>query len=87
MDTDADVDPVARERRDYRAISHTCEGQVGEVRPLLAINDADAIAQTNALVRDLSMDLWDGLRFVEHFAGRLVATGCLVAAAGTLGSI
>jgi hypothetical protein len=75
MDVEEHGHPVAPVAPDYRAISITREGGVAEIRALVALSDEDAIAQTAALVRDLAMDLWDGLRFVEHFAGRVVTTG------------
>lgn len=64
--------------RDYRAISSARDGRVTDVTALNARSDADAIVQADALVRrDLALDLWDGLRFVEHFAGHRAWAGPL----------
>jgi hypothetical protein len=87
MTIDEGGDPVVPEAHDYRAISLTHEGHVANVRSLVAESDDEAIAQTLALARDLATDLWDGLRFVEHFAGRLVTPGGGLTPAGVVGRI
>lgn len=68
------------DERDYRVISYARDGRVVAIKPLSAQCDADAIAQADAWVRESAADLWDGLRFVEHFAGRHILKGCLLAA-------
>jgi hypothetical protein len=77
---DTDPCPVLQGAlRDYRAISSARDGRVTDVTALDARCDADAIAQADALVRrDLALDLWDGLRLVEHFTGRRAWTIPLV---------
>ncbi len=80
MDTDPLPDPNEAEAREYRAITLAHDGRVREVRLLWAGSDAEAIAQAETLVRDCALDLWDGLRFVEHVAGRPIRTGSLLAA-------
>lgn len=84
MDTDPRPAPGGDDMRDYRAISHAQDGRVIGVRALVAGCDAEAIAQVEALVRDFAMDLWDGLRFVEHVAGQHLLAGALFAAAGAI---
>ncbi len=84
MDTDLPPDPDPADACEYRAITHAGDGRVREVRPLLARSDAEAIAQAEALVREFAVDLWDGLRFVEHFAGRHLLAGCLLSAVGLI---
>ena len=80
MDTDPLPDPNEAVAREYRAITLAHDGRVREVRLLWAESDAEAIAQAETLVRDCALDLWDGLRFVEHVAGRPIRTGSLLAA-------
>lgn len=75
MDTDPLPDPNEAVAREYRAIALAHDGRVREVRLLWAGSDAEAIAQAETLVRDCALDLWDGLRFVEHVAGRSIRTG------------
>ena len=75
---DTDPRPATRE---YRAIRSARDGRVTDVTALEARCDADAIAQVDALGRDLALDLWDGLRFVEHFAGRRSPAGTVFAQA------
>lgn len=82
MDTDPPTSVFANPPRDYRAIIHGEDGRVIAVRSLVAGTDADAIAQIDAWVRDFATDLWDGLRFVEHVAGRPVLMGCLLVMTG-----
>lgn len=84
MDTDPLPDSTESDVHDYRTISHARDGSVREVRSLLARSDAEAIAQADALAREFAMDLWDGLRFVEHFVGRHILTGCLLTTAGMI---
>jgi hypothetical protein len=84
METDPHAAPGGIDTREYRAITHAGDGRVIGVRALVAQCDAEAIAQVEALVRDFAMDLWDGLRFVEHVAGRHILTGTLFATAGAL---
>lgn len=80
MDTDPLSDPNEAVAREYRAITLAHDGRVREVRLLWAGSDSEAIAQAETLVRDCALDLWDGLRFVEHVAGRPIRTGSLLAA-------
>jgi len=80
MDTDPLPDPNEAVAREYRAITLAHDGRVREVRLLWAGSDSEAIAQAETLVRDCALDLWDGLRFVEHVAGRPIRTGGLLAA-------
>lgn len=81
MDTDPRPASLGHAARDYRAIRSARDGRVTDVTALEARCDADAIAQAGALGRDLALDLWDGLRLVEHFAGRRPGAGTLVAQA------
>ena len=54
----------------YRALSFACDGQAIRNTPLDARSDREAIQQARALAREIAIDLWDGLRFVDHFAAR-----------------
>ncbi len=74
MDAEPTADMLAADPRDYRAISYGRDGRVVAVRSFAAESDADALAQMEAWVREFAMDLWNGLRFVEHVAVRSAVT-------------
>lgn len=54
--------------RSYRALTLGENGRVISTVPLSARCDRDAIRQASSLSMRGAVDLWDGLRFVEHFA-------------------
>lgn len=51
----------------YRAILVDVNGCPVQVMPLTAPNDDKALVQARALVDGHGVDLWDGIRFIEHF--------------------
>jgi len=51
----------------YRAILVDVNGCLIQVLPLAAADDDKAVVQARALVDGHSIDLWDGIRFIEHF--------------------
>jgi len=51
----------------YRAILVDVNGCPVQVLPLAAADDDKAVVQARALVDGHSIDLWDGIRFIEHF--------------------
>ena len=54
--------------RTYRALTLADNGRVTSTVPLNACCDRDAIRQASSLSMRGAVDLWDGLRFVEHLA-------------------
>lgn len=57
-----------RPRSTYRLITIDPHGSILSVIVLSALNDMEAITLAGLLAAQFAMDLWDGLRFVEHFA-------------------
>lgn len=55
---------------DYRAITLGSDGAVVAVIPMCAIDEDDARRQAALLVGEYAFDLWDGLRFVDHFSAQ-----------------
>lgn len=51
----------------YRAITLCPDGNVLATHPLSAGSDEEAAQLASALVEDRAIELWDGLRFIEHF--------------------
>lgn len=51
----------------YRAILVDVNGCPVQVLPLASADDDKAVVQARALVDGHSIDLWDGIRFIEHF--------------------
>ncbi|MCJ2046815.1 hypothetical protein MKK58_20070 [Methylobacterium sp. J-078] len=51
----------------YRVILLRKDGAVIGAVPLSARDDDFAIAQAKSLVDGHAVELWDGLRFIEHF--------------------
>lgn len=43
------------------------DGAVVEIYPLLAADDDEALSLAKAMVNGHVIELWDGLRFIEHF--------------------
>lgn len=50
----------------YTAVMMGSDGRVLVSGHLLAIDDADAVAQAASFAKNCAIDLWDGLRFVER---------------------
>lgn len=52
----------------YRVIFPSVDGQAAYTLLIFAADDAGAKRKAKALVDGHGVDLWDGLRFIEHFA-------------------
>jgi hypothetical protein len=51
----------------YRALLLSPEGSVIDMQTLIAADDEEAVQLAKAIVDGHAVDLWDGLRFIEHF--------------------
>lgn len=51
----------------YRAVLQRPAGAVTAVHALTASDDAEAVTIAEGLVDGHAVDLWHGLRFIEHF--------------------
>lgn len=51
----------------YRAILLAPSGQIASLINLIAGNDTDALHLAEAMVDGHAVELWDGVRFIEHF--------------------
>lgn len=51
----------------YRVMILDPEGAVLSTRPISARTDDEAVLLTCTLVDGHAVELWDGLRFIEHF--------------------
>jgi len=51
----------------YRAMLIDVNGRAVQMLPITAPDDDKAVAQAKALVDGHGVDLWDGVRFIEHF--------------------
>ena len=51
----------------YRARLIDVNGHPISTVPIKASGDEEAIVQAKALVDGYGVDLWDGVRFIEHF--------------------
>ena len=54
----------------YRALLLGPDGQVLRMEHLPVRDDAEAVRRTRALVDGNAVELWDGVRFIEHFKAR-----------------
>lgn len=52
----------------YRAMSVGADGEIISQSEISALGDDEAKAKAQALVDGHAVDLWDDLRFIEHFA-------------------
>lgn len=52
----------------YRVIFPSVNGQAAYTLVIFAADDAGAKRKAKALVDRYGADLWDGLRFIEHFS-------------------
>lgn len=57
----------------YRALLLTTDGRIAGTAKLMGENDDDALQAAAALADGQAVDLWDGLRFIEHFEATRVA--------------
>ena len=51
----------------YRAILIDGDGHTVSMYRIMAAGDDEAVSQAKALVDGHAVDLWDGVRFIEHF--------------------
>lgn len=51
----------------YLALLLTPQGDVVSTRDLQAENDEEAVALAKSMVNGHAIELWSGLRFIEHF--------------------
>lgn len=51
----------------YRAIFVGNDGQIKHIIDVEATSDAEAIKFTETMVDSHAIDLWEGLRYIEHF--------------------
>ncbi|WP_156369055.1 hypothetical protein [Methylobacterium sp. Leaf100] len=52
----------------YRAMGVGANGEIVSKSEISALGDDEAKAKAQALVDGHAIDLWDDLRFIEHFA-------------------
>src|SRR4051794_33953742 len=58
---------AAADQRHYRAFVLDADGNVLRIEHLAVPNDDAAISLAGAMVEGRVIELWDGLRFIEHF--------------------
>lgn len=51
----------------YRAIMVDGDGHTVSMHRIMAVGDDEAVAEAKALADGHGVDLWDGVRFVDHF--------------------
>lgn len=51
----------------YRAILLGPSGRIASLVNLVAADDGDALSLAEAMVDGHAVELWDGVRFIEHF--------------------
>jgi hypothetical protein len=54
--------------RAYRVLHLSADGNVLMALPITAESDLEALTTAETLKRECAVELWDGLRFIEHFA-------------------
>ena len=62
----ADLDKLPTPPR-YHVIVVAADGRVVHAERLSADDDREALLRASALVEGGAVELWDGLRFIEHF--------------------
>ncbi|GJD95882.1 hypothetical protein [Methylobacterium iners] len=50
----------------YRALVLAPDGAVVEIHSLIAADDDEALALARCMVDGHAIEIWDGLRFIEH---------------------
>lgn len=68
-----DLDKLPEPRR-YHAFLIDADGRVVRSKSLPASDDQDALQQAEAFVDGHAVELWDGLRFMEHFPPITITT-------------
>lgn len=58
------------QRAHYRAIILGSSGQITRIVNLTAADDAEALKLSEAMVDGHAVELWDGLRYIEHFPAK-----------------
>ncbi len=51
----------------YRVLLLQRDGAVVEIQVVIAGDDSEAIALAKAMVDGHAVELWDGVRFIDHF--------------------
>lgn len=51
----------------YQALILTSDGRIAGTKRLASRNDDEALHAAEGIASDHAVDLWDGLRFIEHF--------------------
>lgn len=64
---------LERKPPSYRALLLTVDGRIAGTKHLSGKTDAEASRAAAAIADEHAVDLWDGLRFVEHFEPRRVS--------------
>ena len=63
----------AEDLHHYRAFILDAAGQVLCTAALVAQDDDEAASLAGALVEGCAVELWDGLRFIEHFESAIAS--------------
>ena len=58
----------------YRAHILTQDGRIAGTKKLVVENDAEALHAVATMAESHAVDLWDGLRFIEHFEPKTVSS-------------
>jgi hypothetical protein len=61
--------------RAYRVLHLAADGRVLATVPIPAESDLEALTMAETLKGECAVELWDGLRFIEHFAPAVPAPG------------
>ena len=69
-------DSIDNERgsKGYRAHILTPDGRIAVTKKLVVESDAEALHAVATMADSYAVDLWDGLRFIEHFEPKTVST-------------
>lgn len=57
----------------YRVLMLAQDGSVVTAMPIPADSDLEALTLAETLRAEFAVELWDGLRFIEHFETRVLA--------------
>ena len=67
MQTDLRLLGYPHPPRAYRVLHLAADGRVLATTPVPAESDLEALALAETLKGKCALELWDGLRFIEHF--------------------
>lgn len=68
MPKNLSVPGYSSQPRAYRVLHLAADGRVLASVPLTAESDLEALTMAETLKGKCAVELWDGLRFIEHFA-------------------